>query len=270
MRNSLAVCTAALAFALAPAAGAEEPQPEPRDLELEVSASGFYGPISGFVQVPLGGEPGTSSLRRPTLEELGIDDVTYYEVTGRLRWGHAAVLGGYSDTELDGSATLSESLVSHGVAFAAGSPISSTVHLDVGNLGAGWRFELDEGRLALFPKIDVAILDFSYSLNSPGASARRQYRSTAVRLGAEVAYQLGHGFALELDGAASLPIGHTPQLANVTGRIAYHSFPTARVRPTLFLGVAARWLDFEDSQTLSNDIEITAGPLVTGGVALSF
>lgn len=270
MRHCLALCAAAFAFSAAGLAAAEEPEPEPNALELTVGASGLYGPISGFIQVPLGGGPGTSSARRPTLKELGIDDATYYELGGRLRWRHFVVLGGYGDLELDGAATPPESLVSHGVAFAAGSPVSSRVHLDVGHLGAGWRFELDDGRLALLPRFDVAILDFSYSLSSPGANASRQYRSTAYALGGEVAYQLGHGFSLELDGAASLPIANTPQLASVTGRVSYHLFPTGPVRVTAFLGAAGRWFDVKDSQAMPNHLEIRAGPLVTGGVSLSF
>ena len=263
---SVALACAGLAFG----ARADDAAPEPSAVEFSLRGSAFYGPISGYVEVPLGGNPGSSSPRRPTLKELGIDDAAFYAVTGRLQWGHVGVFGGYSGLELDSSGTLSESLVSHGVSFPAGSPFKSSIQLNVANLGAGWRFDFAERRLQVFPWIDVAILDFSYSLDSPGARAARAYRTTAVRLGAEATYDLGHGFGLELDGGASLPISHMPQLSSVTGRVAYHLFPTSAVRATLFLGCAGKWIDLEDSQTLPNHISVRSGPLVTGGFSLSF
>jgi hypothetical protein len=270
LRRAVSALAVGLGLLSAPAARADDADSAPSEFTFGLRASGFYGPISGYTQVPLGGNPGTTSPRRPTLKELGIDDAAFYEVTGLVGWRSLSVFAGYSGLELDGSGTLSESLVSHGVSFAAGSPFKSATQLNVINFGGGWRFDLDQRRLQLFPKIDVAILDFSYSLDSPGAHAARAYRTTAVRLGAEGSLDLGHGFALELDGAASLPISHMPQLASVTGRIAYRLFPASPVRTTLFLGCAGRWIDFEDSQTVPNHISIRSGPLLTGGFSIAF
>jgi hypothetical protein len=270
MTRSLEVCAAALSILVASLARADDVGAPPSAFEFGVRASGFYGPASGFIQVPLGGNPGTTSPRRPTLSELGIHDVALYEVTGLVRWGHFEAFGGYSGLEFDGSGSLSQSLVSHGVSFAAGSPFKSSTQLNVGNLGGGWKFDFDEHRLTLFPKIDVAILDFSYSLDSPPQRAARAYRTTAVRLGGEGSYDLGHGFGLELDGVMSLPIPHMAQLASVTGRVVYHLFPDAPVHSALFLGCGGRWINFEDSQTVPNHIHFQAGPLLTGGFSVSF
>jgi len=85
----------------------------------------------------------------------------------------------HSGLELSGSGTLSQSLVSHGVAFAAGSPFKSSTQLNVGNLGAGWKFDFDAGRLELFPKIDVAICKLS--LSSPIDRARYQRHGSRHR-----------------------------------------------------------------------------------------
>jgi hypothetical protein len=265
-RGHLYVAACLAALLAAPIAAADEQD----RFELSLRAAGSYGPVSGFVQVPLGGEPGSSSARRPTLRELGIDDAASYEVTARLRFGSFALFGGYAGLDLASSGTLGKSLVSHGVAFAAGSPAKTSLQLGVPYLGAGWRLAFDGGRLELFPKVDVALLDFSYALDSPDAHAARAYRRLGIRLGAEASYRLGHGFALELDGAAPLPVGSMPQLASVTGRLSYHLSPLSRVRPTLFLGVAGRWIDFHDSQTLPNHSSVRLGPLVTGGFALAF
>ena len=39
---------------------------------LKFDASGSYGPISGYLQTPLGGTPSSASEKRPKFKELGI------------------------------------------------------------------------------------------------------------------------------------------------------------------------------------------------------
>jgi hypothetical protein len=262
----------ALSLWLAPLlarADSDDPNAPPH-FEFSLRAAGFYGPVDGFVQVPLGGNPGTSSDRRPSFHEIGVHDAAFYEVTGRLGWGHFAAFAGYSGLELDGSETLDQTLVSHGVTFAAGQAIHSKTELNVPNFGAGWAFDFDDGKLQLFPKLDVALLDFSTSTDAPGLHAARSYTTTTVRLGAEARYQLGGGFALEFDGVTSVPIPHTPQLTNVTGRVSYALFPTSPVHGSVFLGMGGRWIYFEDAQQLPNRIDLRSGPLVTGGFTVAF
>jgi hypothetical protein len=115
-----------------------------------------------------------------------------------------------------------------------------------------------------------ALLDFSYDLKSPGAQASRAYRVGAARLGVEGVLRLDHGFSLELEGSASLPIPHVPQLAGVTGRAAWALPALGPVHAALFLGCGARWINFEDAQTLPNHIDVRAGPLLTGGFTVSY
>ncbi|HTO54717.1 MAG TPA: hypothetical protein VMR50_15135 [Myxococcota bacterium] len=250
-----------------PASAETAPESE---FELGFRGTGAWAPIDGYVQVPLGGNPGSSSSRRPTLKELGISDAGLYELELHFRWDHLVFFGGYSGLGLDSSGTLSQPLVSHGVSFDAGSPFKSSIDLNVGNFGAGYRFDFDGGRLRLMPRIDAAVLDFSYALDSGASRAARDYRVTAMRLGLDGSWALGRGFSLELDGVASVPVPHWPQLASVTGRVAWTAPLQGAVRVGLFLGTGARWIDFEDSQTLPNHIHVTAGPLVLGGITIAY
>jgi hypothetical protein len=40
---------------------------------VALEGSFLYGPVEGFLQTPSGGQPGTTSDKRPTLQELDID-----------------------------------------------------------------------------------------------------------------------------------------------------------------------------------------------------
>lgn len=261
----------ALAFvACASAARAEENAGAPAEWALSLEAAGTWSNLTGFVQVPLGGKPGTTSPRRPTLHELGIADAAGWDAEGRVRWQHFVVSGGYQWLEPDGSGTLTEPLVSHGVSFAAGSPFQSSLKLDVAHVGAGWNFELLERRLTLRPLVEFALLDYSYSLSSPGARASRAFATGAARLGAEAAFALGSGFAFEFRGVASLPIAHMAQLAEVGGRLSYRLPLSERVRAHAFLGSGVRWIEFDDSQQVPNHISVRTGALLRGGIAIEF
>jgi hypothetical protein len=269
--RALVACVALAAW-LAPVARADSDPNAPAKSEFEWTfrGSGAWGPVDGYVQVPLGGNAGTSSSRRPTLHELGIHDAPSYQLELGFRWDHFVAFGGYDGLDLDSSGTLAQPLVSHGVAFASGSPFKSSIGLNVGHVGAGWRFDFADGRLRLTPKFDVAILDFSYLLDSPGARAARDYRVTAPRLGFDGSWALGHDLSLEIDGVASIPIPHLPQLPSVTANLCWTPIQ-GPVRVGFFLGTGARWIDFEDSQhPVPNHTHVSNGPVVTGGLNIAF
>jgi hypothetical protein len=244
--------------------------PQKAEFEFSLDAAASYGNLTGFVQVPLGGELGTTSPSRPTLRELGIQDAVAWEVGARARWRHFLVYGGYSALDPDGSGTLTEPLLTHGVAFAAGSPFHSSLRLDVAHVGGGWRFDFPDERVTLAPVLEFALLDFSYSLSTPSASASRSYSVGAARLGGEATLELGHGFELGFRGVASLPISHMPQLAELDGHVSYRFDVVRMLRGRVFLGTGMRWFDFQDAQTVPNRIQIRTGALLRGGLSIEF
>lgn len=255
------------------ASGSQADEVEPSsaaEFEFSLDAAASYGNLTGFVQVPSGGEPGTTSANRPTLREIGLQDAVGWEVGGRARWRHVLVYGGYSALDPDGSGTLTEPLISHGVSFAAGSPFHSSLRLDVAHVGAGWRFDLPAERVTLAPVVEFALLDFSYSLSTPSARASRAYAAGACRLGGEGTLELGHGFELGFRGVASLPIAHMPQLAAIDGRVSYRFDVGRLLRGRVFLGTGMRWFDFHDHQQVPNRIQVRTGALLRGGLSIEF
>jgi len=248
-----------------------EPEAPSRPIEITVQGSVYFGYANGFLQTPLGGQPGTTSLQRPTLHELNIDDAVFYEGSIRLQWKQLGFYGGYQAIGLDGSGTLTQPLISHGVSFAAGQPFHTDNRLDWFDAGAGWSFFFLDRRLEIFPKAELALLDFSYKLSTPSASTSRSYSKGCLRLGAEATYHFNPALAFKLDGAASIPVSDTPQIATVTGTLYFNLLPhSRRFKPALFAGVGMEWIDYEDNQPVPNHIQVNLGPFVTGGLALSF
>jgi len=246
-------------------------EPETRPLEVTLHGAYSFGYVDGFMQTPLGGVPGTSNGRRPTLGELGIHNGGFYDAGLAARWHQLGFYGGYQGIGLEGNGHLPSPLVSHGVSFGEGDSFQTKDRFDWFRLGGGWNFQLAGGRLELFPKADLAVLDFRYKLASPSQDASRSYVKAGFRLGLEGSWSFTRNLSLKLDGAASVPIANTPQIATLGATMNWRLFPSAHaVRPTLFFGAGAEWIDYEDSQTLPNHVRLRLGPLLTGGLSLAF
>ena len=235
-----------------------------------VQGSFNFGPIDGFFQTPAGGRPGTSSAQRPKLDELGINDVTFYDTRLTMQWRDLLVYGGYEFIRLSGSDTLSQPLISHGVSFAGGERVSTDDQLDWGRFGAGWSFGFLDDRLKVTPKAELALLNFGYHVAGASQSADRSYIKGCVRVGIEGIYYLNSRISLNLDGSASLPLSNTPQIATVTATASVLLFESHGIKPHAFAGVGMQWIDYEDNQTLANHIKANIGPFLTAGVLVSF
>ncbi len=243
----------------------------PRSLEFTVQGAVSYGAASGFLQTPEGGQPGSSSSRRPTLHELGIDDTPFYEGSLRVQIHHFGLYGGYQHIGLQGDGTLTSDLVSRGVTFPAGSPVETDTRVDWYSVGAGWKIMTLERRLELFPKAEVAFLDYHYELSGAGQSVNRDFVKACVRLGLESSYHFSRVLSLRLNADASPPISNTPQIARVAGILELQLLPRSKtVRPVVFLGTGAQRIDYEDNQDLPNHVRVDLAPYGTAGLGLSF
>ena len=143
-----------------------------RGLGAEMEGSLRYGPISGYVQTPRGGAPGTTSAQRPTFRELNRDDFFSPEVSLRLRWREHGLYAGASLVRLDGDSTLNTPLVSQGTSFPAGAAVKSEVQLDWYRLGYQYRITWSNEAgtsLSLSPAVGAALLNFCLLYTSDAA-----------------------------------------------------------------------------------------------------
>ena len=203
-------------------------QENARPIEVTVKGSFNYGPIDGFMQTPAGGAPGSSSTRRPAFKELGINDVIFYDTRLDVRWKDLTMFGGYEFVRLDGSAHLSDPLVSRSATFSSGDSVRTDDQFDWYRAGIGWNFKLLDRKLDLIPKAEFALFDFQYALSSASTAVSRSYIKAAPRLGIETRYRLNRGISFDFEGAAALPLSNTPQIASVGGTA---NFPSPARKP---------------------------------------
>jgi hypothetical protein len=229
-----------------------------------------YGHVDGYVQTPDGGDPGTTSHNRPTLSELGIDHASVYGGRALADWGpHQFFLGGQY-TDLSGSATLDQTLITHRETFPAGTHVSSDVKLTLLQLGYGYKFDLGHN-LAIRPMADFAILDFDYEIKGGGISTSRKYPKGTFQLGGEFSWRPNDGpFELAAGALLTPPISSVPAIDQEWLMARYRVFDTDKVDGKIGAGVRWEQDRFEDKQTVPNRFKIDMGPMFVVEFDLSF
>ena len=144
----------------------------------------------GFLQTPAGGEPGTATAGRPTVDELAVGDGSYRWVAGTVGFGRYALDLRYTTIGDSGHATLDTALVSQGNAFDAGSAVRTTLGLDGLSLAFTRSFAFGEGtRLKVGPWIGWTAFDLD--VDGAGAGVDRSYRVYALGANAVLDKALG-------------------------------------------------------------------------------
>src|SRR3954470_8578603 len=212
------------------------------DWRFSLRGAYLYGSVDGYVQTPSGGEPGTTSSRRPKLDEIGIDDASIYDVSGIAAWRREEIYAGAQIIQMSGSDTLASTLISQGRTFAAGTHVSSDVDLDWYRVGYRHRFSLggEASDWTLWPSVGVAVWDFQYRLSGGGVAADRSYIKANVQFGLEAEWRPNRGrFAIDAAVLAGPPIVDTwPQIYTEQIVASYRLLDGDRAALDLFAGVA--------------------------------
>jgi hypothetical protein len=233
-----------------------------------------YGPVSGFVQTPLGGAPGTTSRNRPTFRELNIDEVLSPEASIALSGRGNSVYGGANILRLGDEHSLSSPLVSHGTAFPAGTPVRSDFQLDSYRIGYQYRLSVANQAgttLSFSPGFGAALLDFDYHLSANGGlSAARSYFVGTPQISLETEWVPEGRLSAAAGVFSSLPeaVNLFILSAQVTGR--YRLWGHGERSGMVFLGVGYDSIDYKDNQPVPNHIKAHMGPLLLFGIKARF
>jgi hypothetical protein len=267
--RAVVLCT--LAAWLSGCAGYWTREPE-RGFHASADAVFLYGPISGFLQTPAGGNPGTTSHDRPTLKELGIQTAPMADASVTAGWGTHDFYGGARLIGLSGNNILDQTLLTHNVTFPAGTAVSSDVRLNWYRIGYAhrWFFRHDEARLKIDPALEAVIFDFNYSIIGGGQSTSRTYLKGNARLGLHAEWTPDPRFSLLGDVFESVPIPGQPMILTVQTLAGYRLWGTADRGGRVSLGVGYDQLDLKDLQTVPNHIHADIGPLLLAGLAINF
>ncbi|GAB5497336.1 MAG: hypothetical protein Phyf2KO_24160 [Phycisphaerales bacterium] len=246
------------------------------NVKTTVRLSVLHGDTDGSLVTPKGGDPGTTSPGRPTLDEIGITDVTAAEADVLFTSGPHRISTFATLLRLDGDDTLTSDLITHNVLFASGLDVESEVKLDWYAFGYGYEFVIEndntDHKLTLVPSAHVVLFDFLYRLEgSSGSSIQRAYIKPGFQVGGEAVWDTGTPVSLMVSGRAAMPFESTAEIWTIDAVASYRLSDTGSPSQwRVFAGVEYTTIDFEDTQPIPNDISVDLGPMVKVGVEVTF
>ena len=217
------------------AACAEAQDPSDRRFAFEAGV----GVINheGFLQTPAGGEPGTASAARPTLDELSVGDGHYRWLAGAVGFGRFSLQVRYTAMGDSGRATLSKPLVSQGNAFDAGGDLRTVLRLDGLSLAFTRSFEFDgDTRMTLGPWIGWTAFDLD--VDEAAAGVDRSYRVYALGARATLDRILGRRWRVGAEAIVA------PAFEGAAARYTVEPSLSYRVRDHVEIRLATRLAAF--------------------------
>jgi hypothetical protein len=276
--TSFAALWAAMALSLAACratalTGPGEPARVP-GMDVRLRAEMRAGPITdGYVQTPIGGQPGTTSPKRPTFDEVGAKTAWAPSADLRFAFGHHRVHAGGTWWVLHGDETLQEDLLTHGdPIYPAGTFMSSGTEFLSMWLGYGYALQLGStpGRLTLTPGAGLYGHAQAYEVSGDGRTSTRDFSSFSPMLDAELIWHPGGRIhvSAELRLVMDDALGLSSPTDGIDAAVRLHLdlWRDANV----FFGVGySRW-DHHDEQQVPNDSSFEVAPWFSVGCEFRF
>lgn len=243
-----------------------------KGFHLDLVGSVSYGPLSEYMQTPLGGAPSSASDKRPKFKELGIDNATIVNLSlSAIMDPHSLYCASHL-VDLSGESTLNEELIFHGKQYPAGTRVKSDVQLNWYEIGYQYNIHLGKERvnLNIAPTVAFTLFDFSGELESRGEKNDRSYMKGTPRVGLELEWFPWDRFSIDSKGIGSIPFKHTPHIYTIGLTGKYHMMSKGRLKTLLVAGVEYNQIDYKDSQTKPNHVKADMGPLGLVGAEIRF
>jgi len=243
-----------------------------KGFHLAFDASGSYGPIHGYAQVPLGGGPSSTSDKRPKFDELGIDKMTMVNLCLLAGMDSHHLYGSAHLVDLSGKDTLHEELIFRNRRYPAGTRVKSDISLNWYEIGYQYNIHFSKERMNLHiaPTVAYALWDSSVELESNNEKTRRSYISGTPRLGLDFEWFPAKRFSISGKAIGSIPFKYTPHIYTVVLAGKYNLMEINRLKISLFVGVEYNLIDFKDNQSTPNHVKASMGPLGLIGAEIKF
>lgn len=237
----------------------------PSPFSINFMASFRTGPINGFVQIPQGGQAGTTSYHQPTFKDLGIKHDNNYDLLLKLNWNKLTFYGGYQNIRPSGTNILDKTIITHNVTIPTGSPINAKLTLDWTRFGAQYNF-IPNDKWLIAPQLEVATMDFDYRI--PNYIVPRHFIPSAIRAGIYSNYNINNKFAIDGDAATAIPVFNL-NIATINLRLKYALLTKSNFITQVFAGAGYSYIRFKDHQPTPNYI-LYKQPLFQAGLVLSY
>lgn len=235
-----------------------------------MGASYLYGNLDGFLQTPAGGQPGSTSSKRPSFEELGFDQQPAFDAYGSMRRGSHEVTLGMQLQRQSGKSVLTEDLISQKQFFSAGSTVNADIQTDWYRLNYLYSLHTGNENLSLSAGGGLVWFNFDYQLENNDSSAKRAYSKIGYRIGGDLNWRLNDRFFLNIQIFGPIPLSNTPEIWTLETNAEYELWKSSSSRFMAVGGIGYNRIDYEDKQRVPNHIRVETAPYLRFGLKFEF
>lgn len=208
--------------------------------------------LQGYVQVPQGGNPVTSSRKRPTFAELGIDHLSFQSNATALLWAHHGFYEQHQDLHPSSTAVLTTPLKSHNISIPANTPITTRTLFD------WWRWSWLKclygpfHHLLIAPEWGMVLVNFDYHFKTPQKESDRHFHAINATYGYNIQLHWG-SFNFLYHVMKTLPWMNF-HLSQQVFQIQIPIVQGPQLSLALSMGAGREAVRYKDHQPMPNDI----------------
>ncbi|MCS5707525.1 hypothetical protein CC99x_001260 [Candidatus Berkiella cookevillensis] len=222
--------------------------------------------IRGFQQTPKGGHLETTSLKRPSFEELNIDSKVYTSIGAWLRFDPFQINFNYLPLRYDGQTILSSELITHGITIPQGSYFSSDIEDQLYSVDFARIFK-PFNTFTIAPMATMHALDHHYEFNSGPLSSKRSFFATGFGLGLDMTYAFLYQYELNAKIHVPIPVTNL-DVSKAKLSLAYVWVLTPHLTMKPYALVEWNKIKFKDHQQVPNYLEYRLSPIWGMGISM--
>jgi hypothetical protein len=241
--------------------------------QFEAGGAFLYGWVEGSLQTPNGGQMITTSDDRPTLDELGIDNVSVFDFWMNVRRPRDGLYFGGQLIRLHGSSTLETELISQGRTFPAGSPVKAGVTFDWYRFGYSLSHFHQWGSrtLEIAPSLGAVLLTFDHHLTSPGlVPVDRSYAKGGAQMGVRVRSAITEKLTLSGQFFMPLALSNSVNILSAQATAEYQFLKRKDLEISGLLGIGYERIEYRDNQLMPNELRLEVKPMLLAGLEIAF
>lgn len=226
------------------------------------------GRLKGYTQTPRGGDYNTTSLERPSYDDVGVSTDLFFHGEIALSHRYLFAFVDYYELKAEGAKALDHDLLTHSKFIPHGFSFDMNTKYDWFQAGFGFdsRHLFDNWRIK--PRVAANWLKYSYEFTSPFASSQRSFDLISATLGVNIERYISDCFFIDAFGEISLPVS---ELRLYDGSIGLNYTVLLSSKWAFYprLSVGFLSIDYEDRQNVPNHLSYQNAPYIALGIKLA-
>ncbi|WP_187105844.1 hypothetical protein [Fusobacterium necrophorum] len=247
----------------------------PKTYSLQVLSSA--GKINDFVQIPKGGQYGTTSKERPDFQELGINHIYYPEITISTKWNKFSMSLHGKYEMFKGKSTLKKDLISHNIPIPEGSSFKTKHKYAYYGLNFYYDVFATE-KWKMTSGFGINVFDFHYEFSATNKEGNvitnkdsRKFHAGIPMIGLEASYQFSEKSKIIFALNSNIPMKSVKQYLDTSLLFSYNLYKNKDQELNLLGGIGYEKWKFRDSQKeMQNYMKHSISPVYKLGLEYKF